>query len=793
MIKNYFRVAFRNLAKNKSYVVINTLGLGISLACCIAAYILVAFNIEFDDFHDNGKVANIFAFHTLSTQKDGKPARDIQAPFVLPPIAAEEISGIKRFTRFVGEGGALRYKDQAFNEYIHFADSTFFDLFDFPLASGSHQSFKEKNTIFLTQEMAKKYFGDEDPVGKIMVANFVNEKEIALVVGGVFEKIPMNNSFYFSMIMRFENFVDIHNLKLDDWSDWRNPSTYFELASPENAAAVSQQFRKYIPTRNKVRTDIVVDAYELVPFKSGFNQEDIRWTWAIVRISYVPLIIFTSMALLILLIACFNLTNTSIAMTGKRLKEVGIRKAVGAAREQIVLQFLFETLLTIVMALVVGLLMAQVIVPAFVDMWRLPYGLEDMDGVNLFIALIFLVFLASLLAGIYPALFSSKIKPTQLLKGGVKVSGTNALTQTLVALQFALSVIVLIAGVVFIQNTRYQEEIKFGYEKEKLITVRLQGERDFLVLEKELAENPKILSVAVSDGNLGGNNYQTPVTVDTSRYDVQAMGVGKNYMETVGLKVLEGRTFNLDNASDQEDGIIVNREFLARTGLTDPIEKTIILHDHKRVILGVVENHIDNVFRASGAEPFVFYPAGKNQYVTLIVKAEKADIAETQKYLETTWKRVFPTKPFESQLQEDVVLKGSKETNANLEKIFLFITVLGGLLSASGIFALASLNVAKRTKEIGIRKALGASVPNIVALLNREFVIILVSAGAIGAVAGFYLTEAILAQIYKLYVEIGIVTIVLCALLILLIGLLTTSTTIFSAAKANPVDTLRSE
>jgi putative ABC transport system permease protein len=793
MIKNYFRVALRNLAKNKSYVIINTLGLGISLACCIAAFILVAFNIEFDGFHDDSKVSNIFAIHTLSTQKDGKVVRDIQAPFVLPPIAAEEISGIKRFTRFVGEGGALRFKDQAFNEFIHFADSTFFDLFDFPLASGSHQSFKEKNTIFLTQEMAKKYFGDEDPVGKIMVANFVNEKEIALVVGGVFEKIPMNNSFYFSMLMRFENFVDIHNLKQDDWSDWRNPSTYLELASPENAAAVSKQFSKYIPTRNKARTEMVVDAYELVPFKSNFNQEEIRSTWAIVRISYVPLIIFTSMALLILLIACFNLTNTSIAMTGKRLKEVGIRKAVGAAREQIVMQFLFETFLTIVMALVVGLLMAQIIVPAFVDMWRLPYGLKDMDGVNLIITLVFLMFLASLLAGIYPALLSSRIKPTQLLKGGVKVSGTNTLTQTLVALQFALSVIVLIAGVVFIQNTRYQEEIKFGYDKEKLITVRLQGERDFLAMEKELAENPKILEVAVSDGNIGGNNYQTPVTVDTGKYDVQAMGVGKNYFETMGLKVLEGRTFNLDNASDQNDGVIVNREFITRTGITDPIEKTIILHDHRRVILGVIENHIDNLFRSSGAEPFVFYPAGKNQYITLIVKTEKADVAETQKYIEETWKRVFPTKPFESQLQEDVVLKGSKETNANLEKIFLFITVLGGLLSASGIFALASLNVAKRTKEIGIRKALGASVPNIVALLNREFVIILMLAAILGSVAGFYLTEAILAQIYKLHVEVGIVTIILCALLILLVGLFTTSSTILSAAKANPVDTLRSE
>jgi putative ABC transport system permease protein len=289
--------------------------------------------------------------------------------------------------------------------------------------------------------------------------------------------------------------------------------------------------------------------------------------------------------------------------------------------------------------------------------------------------------------------------------------------------------------------------------------------------------------------------HATPPTfsTDTAKYDVQAMGVGKNYFETMGLKLFEGRTFNLDNASDQNDAIMVNRAFLDRTGLNDPLEKTIILHDKKRVIIGVLENHIDNLFRSGDAEPFVFYPAGKPQYVNLIVKTERSDIAETQKYLESTWKRLFPTRPFESALQEDIVLKNSKETNANLEKIFLFITILGGLLSASGIFALASLNIAKRTKEIGIRKALGASVTNIVSLLNREFVIILVSAGILGAVAGFYLTDAMLSQIYKIHVSVGIGTVIVCSMLIFVIGILTTSSTILTAARSNPVDTLRSE
>jgi ABC-type antimicrobial peptide transport system permease subunit len=481
-------------------------------------------------------------------------------------------------------------------------------------------------------------------------------------------------------------------------------------------------------------------------------------------------------------------------MTAKRLKEVGVRKAIGAARAQIVSQFLLETILTITMSLIVGLLMAQIIVPAFVNMWKLPYNLKDLSGLNLFIALIMLVFLTALLAGIYPALFSSKFKPTVLLKGTVKIKGTNFLTRTLVALQFALSVIVLIGGVVFIQNTKFQEQIKFGYDKDMIITVALKGEREYDAMQAAIAGNPKIISVGVSDGNLGNSSYQTPVRIDTGEYNVQAAGIGKNYLETMGLSLVEGRMFNLENANDQDGAVIVNKAFVEKTGLVkDPIDKVVTLHDIRRRIVGVVENHIDNLYRAKEMEPFIFYPAGKNQYVNLVVKTEHDNLPEIQKYLEKVWKELYPTKPFESKYQEELVLAGSRELNTNLEKIFLFITILGGFLSASGIFALASLNIAKRTKEIGIRKALGASVNNIVGLLNREFAIILAIAAVLGSAGGYFLTDALLGQIYKLHIPVGVLPVVLCAGFIFAIGILTTSSTIFKAAKTNPVDTLRSE
>lgn len=793
MLSNYFIVALRNLLKNKVYVIINTLGLGIALACCITAYLLLAFNIEFDDFHDNKKVANIFKIHVHTRDKNGTPYQSLLAPMPLGPAAAGEVAGIERYTRYIYGSGSLSYGDNAFLEGIAFADSTFFDMFSFPFLHGSQKSFKDKYCIILGEDMAKKYFGNEDPTGKIMVLNFTNEVQVEALVGGVMKKIPLNSTFVPDALMRIEVFTDYNKLEPGDWSDWRDPTTFLALISPDNADNISKQLSRYVPVRNERRKDITTEELRLEPFKAHFTQDDLRGSYVVLRLPLAPLVIFVSMAVVILLIACFNLTNTSIALTGKRLKEVGIRKVVGAVGSQIIFQFLLETVITIALSIFVGILIAQLIVPTFAAMWGLPYGLADLNGMNFFMAMLMMLFMASLLAGIYPAIHNSRFRPAVLLKSAVKFKGTNYFTRILVTMQFALSVIVLIAGVVFIQNTKYQEGIKFGYDVDHVITVRIQGEREFKAMENAVATNPRILSVSVSDGNLGSNNYQTPVQVDTGTYDVRAMGIGDNYFETMGLEFSQGRTLNTDNASDSREGVVVNKAFLEKTGITDPIDHVVVLHQVRRRIIGVVDNHIDNLFRSRIPEPFIFYLTATNQYITMQVRTEPENIGEIQKYLEKTWKEIFPGKPFTSNYQDELVLGGIRRTNSNLEKIFIFITILGGLLSASGIFAMASLSINRRTKEIGIRKALGATVKNIVTLFNREFVILLTLAGIIGSAGGYFLTNALLDEIYAYRISITLFTILSCAFLIIAIGMFTTSSTILKAARSNPVDTLRNE
>ncbi|MFT6868659.1 MAG: putative ABC transport system permease protein, partial [Cyclobacteriaceae bacterium] len=232
MFRNYLQIAFRSLLKNKSYVLINTFGLGIALACCITAYLLLAFNIEFDDFYEDDKVADIFRIHTNFTQPEGTLGQHINSPINMGPAILQDIAGIKQFTRYNGTSGFVRYGDKSFNEGVVFADSVFFEMFDYPISKGSYESFKDKNAVILSTKVAEKYFPDENPIGKVLTYNFANDKEILGVVAAVIEEVPQNSSMTFDMMMRIENFMDIYNLSTEEWGDWRDPTVFVQLTNP---------------------------------------------------------------------------------------------------------------------------------------------------------------------------------------------------------------------------------------------------------------------------------------------------------------------------------------------------------------------------------------------------------------------------------------------------------------------------------------------------------------------------------------------------------------------------------
>jgi len=794
MFRNYLKIAVRQLIKNKSYLIINTLGMGVALACGLTAYILVAFNIEFDSVHDSEKTRNIAKVMAHFEYQDGQQYQNMVAPTVMAPIAAEEISGINRYTRFIRNTGNLTFENQSFTEDINFADDSFFDLFEFPLISGTVANFKEKESIYLDPDLATKFFGETDPIGKQMTVSF-RDNQYDVIVRGVFEKIPLNSSFTINALIRIETFIDLHEIGENDWSSYRDASTLFELADINRIEEISAQLNKYTGVRNEMKSDATVVSYELIPFSTTVSDSDANWTYLMTKISFVPLLVFITMASIILLIACFNLTNTTIALTGKRMKEIGVRKVVGASRMQIVGQFILEMSITIILAMVVGLGISQIMIPEFTAMWDLAYGFDELSYINLFATLIFLLFTTALLAGAYPAINNSRFKPVSLLKGQTKVKGTNVLTRILLVTQFSLSVIVLVAGILFTLNSKFQKEISLGYDMPNILVVSIQGTEEYNGLKNAILNHPQIEGVAITDHHIGYGSYKSPIKIDTTTVTANIFEVGANYFDVIGMGISKGRGFIEGSTLDLEKSAIIDEHFVEFHKLNDPLGTKILFQDAWYEVVGVVGNHFDDLWGNERIENGNFFRMAKNDQVRrMVVRVKDSDqILETQEMIEQEWKKLFPGKPFNSRMQDDIVFANVNQTNRNLTVIFLFLTFLGCLLSASGIYALANLNIGKRTKEIGIRKVLGASVGHILRIINKEFFIILVLAMFFGGVGGYVLIDALLDDIYPTHIEVGVLPVFLCGLLIFIIGMSTTSSTIIMAARNNPVKTLRDE
>lgn len=792
MLRNYFKVALRHLFRNKIYVIINTTGMGIAMACCITSYLLIAYNIEFDNYFEKKEVANMVKVVHHYRTSEGRDKKELVSPLGLGPIAKQEITGVEDFTRFFNESVIMNYNDRVFHENVRFADESFFKMFNLKMTSGSQKNFSDQQTIILSPALSKKYFAEEDPIGKT-IALELNGKKMQLTVGGVLEKIPLNTSFNIDALLRTEVYLTAFNGKEDDLADNNEVSVLLKLSDINQRNAIEKQMDKYVRLRNESAKEYKSMSYELVPFLHPIINGEVTKSNLRLPIPTIALAIFGTLGLMILLIACFNLTNTTMALAGKRQKEIGVRKVIGSGRRQIANQFLLEMILTISLAIGSGLLMAQVIVPQFAMMWQLQYGLEDLSGTNLLISLIILLFTAATIAGIYPALFNSKLSPVILLRGNKSFSTTSWLTKSLLVGQFSLSVVVLLGGIVFTQNATYQKNLSLGYVKDEILAVTVNGEDQFNRLKNAVSSNARIKEIAGAENHIGPYTTQhRTVRMGTEPFETNVYNVGPNYFNTVGLTIVSGRDFIDDSKLDRESSLIVDQNFVQNHSIKNPLEEQIFFEERPYQIVGVVSNHLSGLKKTSDTEHIYFFKS-PGDYRSMVVRAEAKDLVSLQKDIEAQWKKLFDGVPYQIVLQEEVVFEEANAYNTNLKQIFLFLTVLGCLLSVSGIYAMASLQVQKRTKEIGVRKVLGATVVSLIKLLNKDFAIILSLSALIGGAGGYLLTHALLDSLYVQHLQFGLGVVVFSGAVIFIIGIVATSTTIFKAAVANPTDTLGSE
>lgn len=794
MVKNYLLITLRSMMKNKLFIFINVFGMAVAIAQCINGYFAYEYDNTFDAIHTHRatlyRVSAVREFESTLTPYG-------YAPLPLGDLVDKTFTDVDQSSRYYHSWANFKLEDNLFPANISYVDPEFFQLFSFELLAGTPADLTDKTSVFISEEMAVRLFENAaGAMGKTITQVYGQElKEVK--VAGVFKDPPMNSSFYRkdgSAYMNFENYKDEHKDIRED--DWKVQSTLFvQITDASRVAAVHKQLQPFKENNNKVREDFQISEFVLTPLTTMAHDDraaDSRTaTWAAPPISAV--IGSNVMGVLALLLACFNLTNTSIAISSRRLKEIGIRKVMGSQRKHLIIQYLGETLLICVLALLVGLVISDFMVRGWNVMWQYfqltPHYLDNPT----FMIFIFGVLLfTGIAAGAYPAFYISRFAPVEILKGKLRFGGTNYFTRILLGLQFSISLISIVSAIGFIQNARYQRAYDLGFDARGSLIAWVNNRGEFETYRNALQTNPAIISMAGANSGIFSNRTNDPVKHESKQLEADIIEVGDNYLQTMDLKLVAGRDFVKDSETDRKESVIVTEKFARAFGWENALGKEIIWRDTvKLFVVGVVKDvYTQGLWRE--LDPMMIRYVLPEQYSQLVVSTRADQAAEVNTFMNQEWNKVFPNRLYNGRMLNEN-MQQVDEVNLNIVYMFAFMGVVTLLLSATGLFTLVSLNIIKRMKEIGVRKVLGASVTNIARIVNTEFVIILVLASGLGAWAGYVQSDLIMGSIWRYYQGPNAATFVISIGVLFVISILAIGVKVFKAATMNPVESLKEE
>ncbi len=790
MIKNYLLITWRSMIKNKFFIFINVLGLSVAIGCCIVAWFNWEFNAEFDLHHTQAK--DIYRVSCVR-EFEGQSRLYGYAPVPLGNVMRENIPDVDEVVRMSWSFSNYKVEDNLFPGELAYVDPGFFEVFSFQMLQGDASGLNDKSRIFLSDQMALKLFGSLDVVGK-PITQVIGSELKEYVVGGVFKKQPSNSSFTEGSYVNYENYFD--EAKDVDEHDWKNRNTLFVLIRDESrVAAVEKQIQVYRENNNKVREDFLISEFEVEPFIGMAARDNANDNWSRTKQSSPREAVISPaiMAVLILLIACFNMANTAIAISSRRLKEIGIRKVMGSMRAQLILQFMGETAFVCAIALVGGLFFGEILLRGWNALWIfMELTSHYFDDLSFLFFLIVILAFTALIAGGYPAFYISRFEPVSILKGKLKFGGTNYFTRTLLALQYSISLLAVIFGISFYANSIYQREFDLGFNHDGVVIAYVNDQSEFETYRNSLASNADISSIAGSKHSIFSARYNDPVRHGAKQLEVDIIDVGDDYAKTMGLTIVEGRDFIKDSETDRKESILVTEKFARSFGWDKPIGQEVVWMDTvKLYVVGVVRDvYTQGLWREM--EPMMIRYTSPDQYTHVIVNAPLAKINEVNSYMEARWNEVFPNRLYNGWYL-NASMAEAVSVNNNIVKMFGFTGIIALILSVTGLFTLVSLNIIKKMKEIGVRKVLGASIANITRIINTEFVIILIIASLLGTVASYFTVELLMSGIWKYYQGPTTGIFFSSVILLFVISGVAIGFKVYGAASMNPVKTLRDE
>ncbi|NHF59925.1 FtsX-like permease family protein [Flavobacteriaceae bacterium TP-CH-4] len=802
MLKNYLKIAWRNLWKDKTYSSINILGLSVAFAVAILLSMAAFFELSYDNFHEHKD--RVFQVYNVQQTPDGPEAGTSQ-PTPFAESLKTEVPGVDHITRVLHDNALAIYIEKEINLDIAWVDPDFFTMFTFPIIEGDQSTpLNELGSVVISNEAAKTLFGDTDIVGKSLRL-LINGEERPFTVAAVMKDTPRNSTFDFDMALRFENNPEYASTK-DSWQAQYH-EVFAMLANSVSAERFESNSHAFIDLHyneaieNAKRDGAQPDADEKYRQVELLPLRDVRFTSfrkGFAEVSRSNPYLILSVALLILFIAGVNYINMSMARSAKRLKEIGMRKTLGARGKQLFFQFWGESLLLFLVAMALGILLSALLVDPFKSMFRTGATYDQLSSPQFIVIGGLLVLIISLIVGGYPAFLLSRFGTVQSLKGTLQANGANWVRNTLMVVQFGIAMLLITSTLVLLGQIDYMRNKDLGYEKEQVISFPLNGKRgSYAVLEllkQELKGNPDILGVTGADNNLGrgrdGNQYSSAIGFE---YKGRTVGtnflvVDHDYVETLGLDMAMGRSFK---SPADSTGILINEAMVKELREQDPMSAYLQINgDLKSPVLGVVKDyHFQDLDRAIA--PLTFFMSRDLELAYAYVKVAPVNMADSYEHVKEVWGKIEPNADFLGSFLDENVDRTFRREQATA-KLIASGSVLAILLSCIGLFAMSMLIVSQRVKEIGIRKVIGASVSSITFMLTKDFLrLLLLSLGIAAPISWWFLQEWLENYAYRIELHPGFF--LAAGIMVVVIAIFTVSTKTIKAALQNPVKSLRTE
>ena len=804
MFKNYFKIALRNLWRNSGFSFINIFGLATGIACSLLIFLFVKDELSYDRFHKDSD--NIYRIVKDFVNDDGSKIPDATTPAALAPAMQREMPEVASITRIHpnwGRSYLIKYGNKKITEEkLYGVDSSFFDVFTFPFIYGNAKTaFREINSIVLTQTAAKKFFGNEDPVGKVLNVDAFG----GMMVSGVLKDVPANAHFHFDFLVSFKKQPGDPSLD-NNWQGY-NDYTYVKTKPGISIA----NFVKKIQALNDKNIEQHFSIFYVQPIKEIHLTSNLKWELE-PNGDKQYVYIFVLIGLFIIIIAGINYMNLATAKASVRAKEIGVRKVAGALRRSLINQFLVESVITCLIASILAIGLAQILLPVVNGI--IGKQLNLLSDPSLLLYLLGGTFLLGIIAGFFPALYLSSFKPIAVLKGfKLNEKGALSLRKVLVIVQFTISIVLIVGVLVISQQMNYIMSAKLGLDTDKVATINNVGylsSSDRNAFKNELEQLPGVKAVAASNGMLPGRFSTSRVRIKGSKNEQQVnfISVSYNYLDVLDIKVKEGRGFSPQFQGDtltrgipggpleQTIGnVVLNETAVKDLGIRPPAVGKQLVWDtdgdttYYLDVVGVTKDFHFTSMR-NEIKPFAFM-VNPNAQGTFIVKLSGNNIPGTLAQMENKWKQFSSDRAFEYSFLDETFAK-LYQSESRFQKVFVSLVILGILIACLGLLGLATFAAQQRVKEIGIRKVLGASVTNVVTLLSKDFLkLVFISFLIASPVAWYAVNKWLLDFAYRIDVKWWVFP--LAGIIAILIALFTISFQAIKAAIANPVKSLRTE